>query len=175
VEKPVSKIFISYSSDAKTWAKRLSESLESKGVSIWTDLKDLEPGADFDEKIQDALHDANCFVIVIGPKNRIGQAQDLEIQAALKSTWADSRKRIVPVLVGDKEPPSFLKNWLPVRLQPGEPESSWTDKIYDAITRTGSEERENILKRAAKPTKEFQTRLEGFERTAKGIKSIQEK
>ena len=169
------KIFISYSSDARPWAKKLSKLLESKGVPIWTDFKSLKPGQDFLEEIQGALDDAKCFVILMGPKYRIGRSQDLEMQVALQRTWADSKKRIIPVLVGDMEPPSFLKNWVPVRLQPGEPESSWIDKIYDAISRTGSEEQGNVLQRAAKPDKAFQIRLEGIERTVKGLKSAQEK
>lgn len=105
----MSKIFISYSSDARPWAKRLSESLESKGVSIWTDLKSLKPGQILVEEIQGALDDAKCFVIVVGPKNRIGRWQDLELQVALQRTWADSKKRIIPVLIGDAELPSFFE------------------------------------------------------------------
>jgi hypothetical protein len=171
VEKQVSKIFISYSSDARPWAKRLSESLESKGVSIWTDLKSPKPGQILAEEIQGALDDAKCFVIVVGPKNRIGRWQDLELQVALQRTWADSKKRIIPVLIGDAELPSFLKNWVPVRLQPGEPESSWIDKIYAAISGIAPGERAN----ASKPDKEFKTRLEGIERAVKELKSIQEK
>jgi hypothetical protein len=169
------RIFVSYSSDAKPWAKRLSEFLERKKISIWTDLKPLEPGQSLVEELQDALDDAECFVIVVGPKNRIKRWQDLEVQAALQRTWADSSKRIIPVLVPGAELPSFLKDWEPIRLGANEPASHWTNRISDAISGTNSKAQGTLSKQTAKPDRALQTRLKGIERAVKQLKSAQEK
>jgi hypothetical protein len=133
VSKAVSNVFISYSTDAKPWAERLSESLARKGVSAWTDFKSIRPGQRWLSEIQRALDEATYFLIVVGPKNRIGEWQDREWQGALQHTWDDPQKRIIPVLVDDAAPPASLKNWASVRVQPGKPESSWIDPIYDAV------------------------------------------
>jgi TIR domain-containing protein len=120
------------------------------------------------------LDDAKYFLIVVGPKNHIGEWQDREWQGALQSTWADPEKRIIPVLVDHATPPSFLKNWVFVRMQPGKPESSWIDAIYNAVRGTGSGGHGSLVKQSAKPNRAFQTRLHRIEDAAKQSKSSQE-
>jgi hypothetical protein len=160
--------------DAKPWAAKLSESLESKGVSTWTDFKNIRPGQRWLEEIQRALDNARYFLIVVGPKNTIGEWQDREWQGALQRTWTDPNKRIIPILINDATPPSFLKNWVFVRMQPGKTESSSMDQIYDAIQGTGSGRQGAFTKQSGKPDKAFQNRLEEIEDVAKQLRSNQE-
>ena len=120
------------------------------------------------------MDDAQYFLLIVGPKNAIGEWQDREWQGALQRTWTDPNKRIIPVLVDDAAPPSFLKDWAFVRMQPSEPESLWIDRIYDAIRQTGSRGRGISTKHGAKPSKEFRGRLEEIESVAKQIKSSRE-
>ncbi|HYW42976.1 MAG TPA: toll/interleukin-1 receptor domain-containing protein [Bryobacteraceae bacterium] len=171
MSKAPSDVFISYSMDARPWAEKLSESLENKGISTWTDFKSIRPGQRWVEEIQRALDDAKYFLIVVGPKNRIGEWQDREWQGALQRTWTDPDKRIIPVLLDDATPPPFLKNWVPVRVQSGQPEPSWIFKIYDAIRGAGWGRGGAPAKRSAKPSKALRTRLGEIERVAKKMKS----
>jgi len=173
VSKAPSSVFISYSKDARPWAEKLSESLENKGVPTWTDFKSIKPGQRWIVEIQRALDDAQYFLIVIGPKNQIGEWQDREWQGALQRTWADPKKQIIPVLIDNATPPSFLRNWVFVRKQPGQSESSWIDTIYDTVCGTDSG-RHDLLAKHAKPDKALQTRLEEIEGAARQLKSSQE-
>ena len=174
MSKASSSVFISYSLDAKPWAEKLSDALETKGVSTWTDFKSIRPGQRFLEEIQQALDAAQYFLIVVGPKNAIGEWQDREWQGALQRTWTDTNKRIIPVLVNDAPPPSFLKDWASVRMRANEPESLWIDRIYDAIQQGGSAVRGLPAKQPAKSSKEFRSRLEEIESAAKHLKSSRE-
>ena len=171
VSRATSGVFISYSMDARPWAEKLSESLEKKGISTWTDFKSIRPGQRWLEEIYRALDDAKCFLIVVGSKNVIGEWQEREWQGALQRTWTDPDKRIIPVLLDDATPPPFLKNWVPVRVQSGQPEPSWIFKIDDAISGAGSGRGGAPAKRSAKPSKELRTRLEEIERVAKRMKA----
>lgn len=168
------EVFISYSTDARPWAERLSKSLERKGVSTWTDFKSIRTGQRWFDEIQRALDDANYFLIVVGPKNRIGEWQDREWQGALERTWSDPKKRIIPVLVGDATAPSFLKNRVAVRMQPGKTESSWIDPIYSAIQGNRPEGPGSAIQRDPKPGKAFRARLQKIADFAKQLKSRQE-
>jgi hypothetical protein len=174
VSKAPSSVFISYSMDAKRWAQKLSNALETKGVSTWADFKSIRPGQRWLEEIEQALDDAQYFILVVGPKNAIGEWQDREWQGALQRTWTDTNKRILPVLVDDAPPPPFLKDWTFVRMQPNEAESSWLDRIYDAIFRTGSRGRGVSTKQGVKRSREFRNRLEEIESVAKQLKSSRE-
>lgn len=120
------------------------------------------------------MDEATYFLIVVGPKNRIGEWQDREWQGALQHTWNDPQKRIIPVLIDDATPPASLKNWVPVRVQPGKPESSWIDPIYDAVQGAAPEENGRNPKRNAEQDKALRTRLEKLESVAKQLKLSQE-
>jgi TIR domain len=168
VSKEPSQVFISYSQDAKPRARKLSESLETRGVSTWADFKSIRPGQRFLEEIERALDDSQYFLLVVGPKHDIGEWQDREWMGALQRTWDDSKKRIIPVLVDDATPPSFLRRWVSVRVRPGKSESEWINPIYDAVRGRASGERGALNKQNAKPSKAFRNRLEEIESTAKG-------
>ena len=167
-------VFISYSQDARPWAEKLSDALETKGISTWTDFKSIRPGQRWLEEIRRALHDARDFILVVGPRNAIGEWQDREWQGALERTWADPNTRILPVLVDDAAAPPFLSGWTAIRMQPSEPESSWLDAVYDAVRRAGPGRRSLSPKPSAKSSKEFQRRLDEIERVAKQLKSARE-
>ena len=173
MSKASSDVFISYSTDAKPWAEKLSESLESKGVSTWADFKSIRPGQRWLEEIQRALDDAKYFLLLVGPKNAIGEWQDREWQGALQRTWIDPHKRIIPVLIDDAPQPPFLRDWFFIRMQPGKPESSWIDGIYDAFRGTGSLGLGALTRQSARPSKAFLSRLEEIESAAKQLKSNQ--
>jgi hypothetical protein len=172
VNKAPSTVFISYSTDAKPWAEKLSQSLENMGVSTWTDFKSIRPGQRFVDEIQRALDDAQYFLIVVGPKNQVGEWQDREWQGALQHTWTHPDKRIIPVLIDDATLPSFLRNWQSVRMQSGKSESSWIDSIYEVVT--GSSGRGAPAKPNTKSSKALKTRFAEIEGLAKQLKSVRE-
>jgi hypothetical protein len=159
--------------DAKPWAEKLSESLESKGIPTWTDFKSIKPGQRWIVEIQRALDNAKYFILVVGPKNQIGERQDREWQGALQRVWTHPDKRIIPVLIDNAIPHSFLKNWVSVRMRTGQPESSWIDTIYNAVRDEGPGKRSALAKQSAKPSKAFRTRLAEIEGTARQLKLSQ--
>jgi hypothetical protein len=173
VSKASPEIFISYSADAKSWARKLSDSLESKGLSTWTDFKNIKPGQRVIDEMHRALDEARYFVIVVGPKIQPAEWQDREWQGALRQTWTHQEKRIIPVLLKKTTAPPFLRNWGAVRIQPEKPDSLWIDAIYDAVNGTLSE-RSTLGKQVAKPNKALHARLREMETVAKQMKSLQE-
>ena len=120
------RVFISYRrDDAAGYAGRLEEALEKRlgQGSVFRDVIDIAPGADFVEAIRARLSGAQTVLVLIGPRwaggdtpgaRRLDDAQDfvrLEVQVAL-----DSGARIVPVLLPGARMPT--ENELPAPLQP---------------------------------------------------------
>ena len=163
-----SEVFISYSNDAKRWAQKLSKSLEDKNVPNWIDLN-IKPGQRWLEEIERALDKAKRFLIVVGPSNQTGEWQDREWRGALERTWNDPNKRIIPILIDDAAPPSFLKAWVPLRVGSSEPESSWIDEVFNTIR--GQEPAGKQTAFIAKPSKAFLTRFAEMEVAANLLKS----
>ncbi|MBX3644392.1 MAG: toll/interleukin-1 receptor domain-containing protein [Rubrivivax sp.] len=119
------RVFISYRrDDAAGYAGRLEEALERRlgRGSVFRDVLDIAPGADFSEAIRQRLAGAQTVLVLIGPRwaggdgtgpRRIDDAQDfvrLEVQMAL-----DGGARVIPVLLpgarmpGEAELPDPLK------------------------------------------------------------------
>lgn len=120
------RVFISYRrDDAAGYAGRLEEALEKRlgRGSVFRDVLDIAPGADFVHTIHERLAGAQSVLVLIGPRwtggetpgsRRIDEAQDfvrLEVQAAL-----DSGARVIPVLLGGARMPAEAE--LPEPLKP---------------------------------------------------------
>ena len=128
------RVFISYRrDDAEGYAGRLEEALEERlgRGSVFRDVLDIAPGADFVEAIRQRLAGAQTVLVLIGPRwaggdspgtRRIDDAQDfvrLEVQVALASS-----ARIIPLLLpgmrmpAETELPDPLKPLATQRVQP---------------------------------------------------------
>lgn len=120
------RVFISYRrDDAAGYAGRLEEALEKRlgRGSVFRDVLDIAPGADFVEAIRQRLAGAQAVLVLIGPRwaggdspgvRRIDDAQDfvrLEVQEALASG-----AKLIPVLLPGARMPA--EDELPEALKP---------------------------------------------------------
>ena len=88
----VSDIFISYASADRERAKVVAEALAARGLSVWWD-RNIPPGRQFDEVIEEALDAARCVVV-------------LWSQASTASTWVKTEaaeamrgKALIPAII----------------------------------------------------------------------------
>lgn len=96
-------IFISYANADRLVAKRLADSLQEENWSVFWDRR-IEPGAEWNEEIQRALHDARCVIVLwsMASKNSFwvrGEAAD-----------AFERNSYVPVLIDEAESPRLFRH-----------------------------------------------------------------
>jgi hypothetical protein len=120
------RVFISYRrDDAAGYAGRLEEALEQRlgHGSVFRDVLDIAPGADFVLAIRQRLAGAQTVLVLIGPRwtggeapgaRRIDDAQDfvrLEVQEALSSS-----AQVIPVLLPGARMPAEAE--LPEPLRP---------------------------------------------------------
>ena len=61
-------IFLSYSRDDLTTARRFAEAFEREGFSVWWD-QTLNPGEAFDEVTEKALNEARAVVVLWSKKS----------------------------------------------------------------------------------------------------------
>jgi hypothetical protein len=133
-------VLISYSADAKRVAERLAVSLQKEGVATWSNFENVSPGERLYDQLQQALDQAKFYVIVVGSRNIVRDWQDQEWQGALERTWTDPDKRIIPVLLGNAEPPAFLRNWAPFRIEAGRHELASAKELAAIIKEYPSRE-----------------------------------
>jgi hypothetical protein len=106
--------FLMDSPPQQEWAEKLGRALRDSGLSIWSSTRDLKPGLPVRRQLEKAVGEAKGIVALIGPEAQMTERQSLERAIVLEAIWRDPGKRLVPLLVGDPELPSFVRaasNW----------------------------------------------------------------
>ncbi|MEL6129159.1 MAG: toll/interleukin-1 receptor domain-containing protein, partial [Cyanobacteria bacterium J06628_4] len=86
--------FISYGrTDSKAFAIQLKERLTAAGLTVWFDFDDIPLATDFQERIDDGIERAHCFLYVISPSSVNSPYCDKELRLALQYG-----KRIIPIM-----------------------------------------------------------------------------
>lgn len=119
-----SKIFISYSSKDRLPVERLAEKLKAEGLDVWTD-REILPGEDWQRAIETALDEASVFLFILSRNALESPWQQLEFGMALRSAVGQSKKTVIPVLLGGTDRaalPLFLRNHQTIEIDPGEEE-----------------------------------------------------
>jgi len=101
--------FLSYSSADKKLAERLRKELTRDGLSVWWD-EELSPGEKWRHRIEEAIRSADSILVLVGPRDRVDEAQEFTWRVALEAVWRDSSKRLVPILLRGAELPSFVRS-----------------------------------------------------------------
>jgi TIR domain/SIR2-like domain len=97
------KVFLSYASEDAEAVSMIRDALESSGVDVFFDKKELEGGDDWELKLRRSIGKSSLFVPIISrstltPSRRYFRAEwNYGIQEALRSAW--SERFIVPVAI----------------------------------------------------------------------------
>jgi formylglycine-generating enzyme required for sulfatase activity len=63
----MARIFISYSRQDKTFARRLAADLDRLGGDAWIDLEDIHAADDWSDAIQGALNECQLLIVIVSP------------------------------------------------------------------------------------------------------------
>lgn len=102
-------IFISYAREDRPLAERLARALEAEGRSVWWD-REILAGHDFADVIAGELARARCVLVIWSPSSIGSHWVRDEAREGLE------RKALVPVLVGEVEPPLGFRSIHAARL-----------------------------------------------------------
>ncbi len=112
-------IFICYAREDQEFALELGAKLKDHGIPVWLDQWDIPGGADWDQAIEDALHDCSKFLIILTKTAVDSREVRGELQTAL-----DEEKPIVPVLHQTCRIPRQLKVYQHIDFTAHGPEDS---------------------------------------------------
>jgi hypothetical protein len=125
-------VFISHARSDEDSARRLAEAVERRSMRTWLAPRDLRPGEPMDEAIGRALSESQAVIFLIGAQSNPEQWQRYEWSLALESAWSDPRgKKLIPVLIGNAAPPSFLEHQQSIRVQ--SQDSGWDEPAEEVL------------------------------------------
>jgi hypothetical protein len=128
------KVFISHSRDSALLAEKLSRALLERNFSTWLDTKDIRAGEKLTDAIDDALRQADAVLFLITADQQARPWNQYEWRTALKQSWSDPAKPMIPVLIGEAERPPFLRDRVAVRV--GDGPGQWNlfiDRLVDLL------------------------------------------
>ena len=100
------KIFLSYSSKDSSWATDFISILEDEGLDVFSAVRDIKHGDQWQQKIENALRES-AVVIFILSENSIDSAWTyFEFGAAIAGD-----KKIVPIYIDDVEHPKLFDKY----------------------------------------------------------------
>src|SRR5215831_19685631 len=97
-ERPV-RVFLSYSHEDKDAARQLYEALRIETLDVWLDEVALVPGEPWQEKLLEALDDADAIVALIGENAAPSAVLQREVQEAVRQRERNPRFQVIPLLL----------------------------------------------------------------------------
>lgn len=106
--RPIS-VFTSYSHHDRAFAGRLSKSLESKGIDVWYDQIEVQPGDSLVEKLDDAVTSTDAILLVVSKNAYKSKWVTYEFRAILtRRPSSEQTSPIIPLRIDDSELPFDL-------------------------------------------------------------------
>lgn len=129
---PITFVFLSYAKEDKEIVKFTMETLHNYGVVTWFDEKDLLPGDNWQNKIEESIEIAD-YVFIFFSSNSIDRQgyKNKEIRFALeqKTLKPFNSRYIIPILIDNVKPPRELNDihWIKIK------DENWIPKILTSI------------------------------------------
>ena len=126
----MSQVFISYSRRDLSFVDCLVQDLKRVDLDVWYDMSGLEGGERWGEKIQSAIRECECVIVVLSPDSIKSQWVEREFLFA-----SNLKKKIIPLMYRECEVPfNYLDlNYIDVQ---GERYSQNFSKILKSLDRT---------------------------------------
>ena len=102
------QLFLSYSSNDKTWVSELAEDLNLCGVDVWFDAWELRVGDDLHERISDAVEKSKFVAVVVTKHFSESKWIRGEVHQALSREKGGNCTVVLPLLAQDVSVPPLL-------------------------------------------------------------------
>ena len=97
--RSLGSVFISYSRKDYYFAESLTFALIQKDVAAWLDVKDLQPGVDWEQRLESAIDTASHLVLVASPDSL--RSSNVAVE------WKRALARGIPVIVAHRRGSKF--------------------------------------------------------------------
>lgn len=100
IEFIMMKCFFSYSRTDAEFVLKLAKDLKQKGLDVWLDQIDIQPGSRWDASVEMALNDSECMLVVLSDASVKSENVLDEVSYAIKKG-----KKVIPLLIDNCEVP----------------------------------------------------------------------
>ena len=161
-------VFISHASQTGPEARRLAEALTRLGLKVWLDERDFQPGDRWGQSMQDALDEADAYVVLVRGGEDPGEWLRTEWKEAARRTALRPEKKILPVVIGDGPLPPYLRLWQRILMESDVAQTALL--ISEAIDAPGTNETPTDSPAMRPVVESWRRRLEQIEKSAEAMR-----
>lgn len=88
------KVFISYSLHDVEWARSFAQALKKRGISVWFDQFEVEPGESIRDALESGLRSSDILVALLDPESPSNPT--LFLSSVRRSAWGKNSYRLSP-------------------------------------------------------------------------------
>jgi len=104
------RIFLSHSHADRKLAATLRKRLEAEGLTVSSFDEDPSTASGWHRDLEEAIRSASAILLLLNARAKVDDPQRITWRLALEAVWADSSKRLIPILLQDAELPAFVKS-----------------------------------------------------------------
>jgi hypothetical protein len=109
VSGSTSGVFLCHSHEDKQFARKLAIALAGAGFRVWIDEAEIRVGESLIGKIEEGISGVTHLVAILSPASLQSRWCREELRMALARQIGGKELVVLPVLLGDCEPPGFLQ------------------------------------------------------------------
>ncbi len=125
---PYSRVFLAYSYRDKDVASKLAERLRNLQFKVWLNDEQLTPGMNWEDRIHEAIENADIFLVLLSPSVTSSPYLDFELNKVQKKEDI----KILPVLLESTSIPSEIKNYPIINIS--EDKDAGIDKVVKKVS-----------------------------------------
>ncbi|HEX6901978.1 MAG TPA: toll/interleukin-1 receptor domain-containing protein [Thermoanaerobaculia bacterium] len=103
------RVFLSYSHADKSFAIKLRRRFEENGLSFNDPSESPAAGTSWRRQVEEAIRSSEAVLLLLSPRQKADESQQLTWMLALEAAWADS-KPLIPILLRNAELPAFVRS-----------------------------------------------------------------
>lgn len=159
------KAYLAHATEDKDMVRPIAEHLMSRGIEVWFDEWEIDPGESLRQKMEEGLGAMTHFMVILTPTSITKPWVAREIDVGMVRL-VGGQSRFVPVLVGldPKELPPFLQSMLYLKIDPTSEED-----LNSLVDRLHGVSRKPVLGEAPQYVKPVPDGLAGWSKAAVAI------
>ena len=103
-------VFISYSRTDYSFARRVADTLEKRGIRVWIDSRAISSGESISRRIEQALERCTHVVVLLSPSAVVSRWVDAEWRAAFSRELETGTPTIIPAILSPCTIPTLLRD-----------------------------------------------------------------
>lgn len=116
IQRENPKVFISYASEDKEFARKIVADLKKEGIDTWFDEYELHAGDSIHNKLEEGINSSQWYLQILSPNSIKSEWTTKELEKFIEVEKERKRKMIIPIIKKDTILPEKIRDRIYINL-----------------------------------------------------------